>query len=98
MNNRRKGSTFEFSIQNWMKAHAVNFFRIALSGQLAGLKGDFRWTESGEEFKGEAKCGKQVPSWLYKILKEDGCDFLVVKRDRKERLWILTDTLLEKLL
>jgi len=98
MNNRRKGSTFEFSIQNWMKAHKVNFFRIALSGQLAGLKGDFRWTESGKEFKGEAKCGKQIPSWLYKTLGTDECDFLVVKRDRKQRLWILTDALLEELL
>jgi len=98
MNNRAKGSNFEFDIQHWMKSRLVNFFRIALSGQLAGLKGDFRWTEGGTEFKGEAKCGKQVPSWMYTVLENDDCDFLIVKRDRKQRLWIITDKLLEKLL
>jgi len=69
-----------------------------MSGQLKGIRGDFVWIENGKEFKGEAKSGKQVPKWLYKILEKDECEFLVVKRDRKKRLWIISDELLKELI
>ena len=98
MNTRRKGNRLEFDTQKWMRERLANFKRIGMSGQLEGLKGDFQWVEGGEEFRGEAKSGKQVPKKIYDWLEKDDSQFLVVKRDRKRRLWILTDELLEKLL
>lgn len=81
-----------------MKEKLVNFRRVGMSGQLEGLKGDFIWVEDGKEFRGESKCGGQVPVWLYKTLEKDNSQFLVVRRDRKPTLWILTQELLEELI
>ena len=97
-NTRQKGNRLEFDTVNFMKALNVNFFRVGMSGQLEGMKGDFKWIESGVELQGEAKSGKQAPLWLYKTLEKDKSDFLVVKRDRKERLWVLKDSVLQQIL
>jgi hypothetical protein len=98
INTRDKGSKFEFEIQRWMKDRLINFRRITLSGQLYGEKGDCIWIENGKQFRGECKCGQQVPEWIYKTLEKDNNDFLVVRKDRKQRLWVLPDRLLELLL
>lgn len=80
-----------------MRLRNVNFRRCYMSGQLAGKKGDFEWIEAGITFRGEAKCGKQIPDTLYHWLEKDKNDFLIVKKDRKVRLWILTDKLMKEL-
>lgn len=98
MNTRAKGNLLEYETQKFMKKRLVNFRRVGMSGQLEGMKGDFEWVEGGRKFRGESKCGKQVPGWLYKTLEKDKSSFLVVRKDRKERLWVLTDALLEELL
>ena len=98
MNTRKKGNRLEFETQRWMGDRQVNFRRRGMSGQLRGLKGDFEWIENGRRFIGEAKSGNQVPKTLYEWLGKDKSDFLVIRRDRKERLWIINDSLLKVLL
>ena len=98
MNTRKKGYRLENEAVKFMQSLQCNFARIGMSGQLEGWKGDFHWIENDEHFRGEAKSGSQVPSSLYRWLEKDKSDFLVVKRDRKERLWVLRDKILEKLL
>jgi|WetSurSiteA1Bulk_404760.scaffolds.fasta_scaffold24920_3 hypothetical protein len=95
MNNRRKGYSLENLTVNFMKGLCCNFKRVGMSGQLEGMKGDFTWVENGKTFRGESKSGGQVPVWLYKTLEKDKSDFLVVKRDRKEKLWVLTDEIMK---
>ena len=103
-NTRQKGNKLEFDTQRWMKERGEWFYRVGMSGQLEGMKGDFGWYKGEDEdgewgFSiGEAKAGNQVPKKLYDWLEKDDMDFLVVKRDRKKRLWIFDDETLEKLL
>ena len=94
---RAKGWRLEHSTEQFMKSHNANFKRVDMSGQLQ-VKADMLWIEGGKTFKGEAKNGNHVPAWLWKTLEKDDCDFLVVKRNHKPRLFVLTDKLLEKLL
>ena len=109
INARGKGDRLEYAAVNWMNEKAPNsaFKRVGMSGQLGGLKGDFRWliltdngplSPIGKEFTGEAKSGSEVPKKLYKWLEKDGAKFLVLKRDGKPRLWVLTEEILERLL
>ena len=96
-NARKKGYILENETVRFMKSLWCNFRRVGMSGQLEGLKGDFVWTENGKTYRGESKSGCNVPVWLYKTLEKDQNDFLVIKRDRKERLWVFTDKLVKDL-
>ena len=114
INKRAKGNRLEFDTQQFFRNavfnnHKFSLQRVGMSGQLQGLKGDFRlhqleydhhteiWLVA-ESFLGEAKSGQAVPQKLYKWLEKDEMDFLVIRRDRKPRLWVLTDKVLKTLL
>lgn len=108
-NRRAKGDALEYETQAWMKKRLEGwpmvFKRVGMSGQLKGEKADFIWKFDpknalvmGKEFKGEAKSGSSVPSKIYSWLKKDDCQFLVVKRDREKKLFILTEEIMEWLL
>lgn len=94
INRRRKGTDFEYDTQKWMRDRGVLFRRVGMSGGLKGIAGDFIW----EDHLGEAKCGSQVPKKIYDWLKKDNAEFLAVRRDREQRLWVITDDLMEELL
>ena len=97
MNTRAKAFKLENETAKFAREIGLNMKRTGMSGQLEGVKWDLQWTEEGKTYLGEAKSGKQVPQTLYNWLEKDNMSFLVLRRDRKERLWVLTDKLMSVL-
>ena len=94
---RAKGRRLENEAITFAKSIKLNIKRTGMSGQLQGIKGDMQWIEEGKTYLGECKSGQQVPQTLYNWLEKDNMSFLVIKRDRKKRLWVLDEELLKVL-
>jgi len=97
--NKARGYEHEREIVMWAQANGLECRRIFGSGAFKHQLGD--------EFAGdivlaglrvEAKRRKTGFTVIYDAFKQDDADVVCVRADRKERLWIVKDNLLLRLL
>lgn len=82
---RRKGANAEREIVNILKDAGIPAKRISMM-ETGGIdKGD---VELMDIYKGQVKRGQIVPAWIYKA-RDNGEEFLFVKRDREKWLVVL---------
>jgi len=85
---RTKGQTFEREVVNAMKAAGFDAERVPLSGAAKGSFGnDVRICGLEMECKIRANGFKELYAWI----ERDAADGLVIRADRKPRLYVLSE-------
>ena len=97
--NKQRGYELEREVVGWAEEQGFDCRRIFGSGAYK--------EQLGDEFSGdivlnglrvEAKRRKNGFSVIYSAFEQDDSDIVVVRADRKERLWVLKDQLFVQLL
>jgi Holliday junction resolvase len=90
---RQKGDREERAIVDAARSRGLEARRVPLSGSVDGYEGDVVLVDpvSKAERTIEAKHRADGFREIYKWLLEDHVDFLTVRADRRERLWIMRE-------
>lgn len=102
---RDKGNRHERAIVNFWRAIGVKCNRVPLSGASARTSGSeyggdidlYAFGEENAPIIGEAKCRATGFAQLYKWLGTTN-EFLIVKRDSGERLYVIPERVLTRLI
>lgn len=92
--NKRRGYVLEHEVEQYWRNLGAECKRVFASGAYKRLGEDFEGDVQLEGHKIECKRRKDGFRELYKWLDQDDADLLVVRADRKKRLYILTEDLI----
>jgi len=97
--NKRRGYELEFETKEFWKQSGFKCTRSFASGAYKHALGKAHEGDLHlEEFTVECKRKKTGFKFLYKALKQDDADILVVREDRQPRLYLLSETTLLRLM
>ena len=91
--NRERGAELELEVVHTWKAQGVESQRVPLSGGAGGM---FTGDVMVGGYTIECKRRKDGFGPLYDALAQQGADFLVVRADRKPRLYVVPEELMVK--
>lgn len=97
---RDKGARRERELVKLFQEWGLEAYRVPLSGATAHSKGDVDVYKIGRDapFCGEVKARQDGFKRLYDWLEKDGADFLALRADKAEWIFVLPERVLRELL